>query len=233
MTPMTDEHRDLAPEVRARTVLATADRVEVTIDGADEHGSVSFLAYGSEIFLVRSCTSDVEGAAVRMVCQGPVQGLGVLELLGRCDAPLTAAELPALLPPLARHGHQLHAAAQVVPVELGEVRLLVPFRVGGRSMRVVTVLTDRFESAHPDTWLSATTRLGHHLEERHQAELDALVVRHLDRRPAAVVVRSLSRESMRLTCLYDDGVSELTVDYDRPLTEVGELTDWLRQFARS
>jgi hypothetical protein len=228
MIQLADEHRHLALETRARTVLATCDRVEVTSrhDGAGDRAT-GFLAFGAEVFLVPAESTHAPGEPVTIVCRGPVGGLGVLKLLGRCDAPVTSAGLPALRRILDDHGHETGATTEIIPVLLDEVRLLLP-ATAGQHAQVIPLEVDRFHAAGPDPWVMAHGTAGPHLEECHQAELTALAARRVGSRPEAVVIRAVGPESMTLACLGGSGVTELRVDYGCRLAHPGEVSLWMR-----
>lgn len=228
MIPPQDEHRHLAADTRARTVLTTAERVEVRLAGEVAQGFAGLLACHDQLFLARPGADALGGSPVTVVCRGPVRGLGVLKLVGRCGTRVRAADIPGVVPLLADRGHAHDAAAELVPVHLDEVRLLLPATRAARAHAVI-VDTASFHRAEPDPWVTATDTLGSHLEECHQRELNSLVAADRGRRPGAVVVRSLTREALRVTALFDDGVTDLTLAYGRVMAEVAEVAHWLRE----
>lgn len=236
----TDEHGHLSPATRARTILAGCHRIDLVEVGGDAGAAdAAGLVEGEGgAYLVLAQAGRIPSGRVRLTCRTPIDGLGMVQLLGDAGRAHPLADLPAF-EHLAADGSgddgatgPEPAALIVVPVDVDDVWLLLP-AVRRRHAHVVPVPLDSFLSAEADAWAVSGPATAARLEDRHQAELRRVASGALGGRAvSAVVVRRIDTEGLGLGCLDADGVTPLTVPFGRPIRDPEALRQWLRRAAR-
>lgn len=231
----------MSAAVRARTVLAAADRVQVHLDGAvppDGTGPArgTWVVQADDgLYLLAPPGAPPRGRA-ELRCSADAAGLGSLLVAGRCGDPVPATRVPGLAAALGARCPCRHAgpgddpaALVAVPVDVDRVRVVTPAGPHGAS-RVLPVPVELFRAARPDEWALRAPAVAGHLEEHHQRELQALA-RHRGA-PAgttAVVVRDLAADRVVLTCLADDGLTDLSVEVRPAAADLDALGAWFRR----
>lgn len=233
----------LRPGVRARTILAgcTLATVAPALDGlAGHHGApvdptvrpvAGLVEHHGVLHLLMPHDAPVQGR-VDVTCRVGQLGLGVLKLTGDAAAPVPLGRVPAAEQAV-REGLVPADAADLVPLQVAAVRVLVPAGPQGRA-HGVGVPVDEFRASRPDLWLLHGARIVEHLEARHQSDLCALAATDPARRargaahPMTVQVTQAGRLGVTLTAIDLDGVDTVRVDSAARIDNPSRLTAWIR-----
>lgn len=230
----------LSAAVRARTVLAAADRVRVLlhdlVPGVVERAHGAWVVQADDVLYLLAPQGAPPRGRAELLCAAEAARLGSLLLNGRCGEPLPASAVPGLAAaldgrcPCRADGARADVRDLVaVPVDVERVRVVTPDGPGARS-RVLPVPVELFSAARPDEWALRAPLVARHLEAHHQRELRALA-RHRGA-PAgttAVAVSELAADGFVLTCLAGDGLTDLQVDVRPPAADLDALGAWFRR----
>lgn len=231
--------RQLSAAVRARTILASCDRVVVRFpdDTAPEDGrpAGNLVGWDGVPYLLPEPGRRPPTGRIHLTCDGDPRELGTLTLRGQCGAPRQATAVPGLSEHLLAHSAAPAgdaadvldiARAAVVPVIVEQVRVLTE---GARQVRrVLPVPIELFQRARPDLWAVHGADIVRHLNQHHQEELRQLVQARARQAASAVVVRGLGPHGLSLACLTDSGVSDLGFPFNPPITHPHDLGRWFR-----
>jgi hypothetical protein len=234
---------DTLPDaVRARTILsgshhAWVQRIERS-DVESEASLVGVVDVAGAPNLILQSGESVSPGRVRLTCTEVAEGVGVLTVTGELAPGVPVESVPDVLAALHLGGSCLggsDAVADGCPwCASGQLTVMsmevVGLRVGsagaaGRPARTAAVDPERFRSAAPDHWLLHGERSVRHLEERHQAELLAVVRAGGVGGVCAVSVRTADADGLVLTCLAPDGLADVVLPFTPPLRDPRELAD--------
>lgn len=240
----------LSPQVRARTIQAACDAVELRPVGdvpadvaASGHVGVLLDRSGNSYLVVDPAGRAPTGRVV-VTCRSKQPGLGVLRLQGTCGPACSSDQHPdvrhllQLHRPLWESHDHLESAADdaadllVVPIHLEEVRVLVPATATERARSIPVPLGD-YRAASPDVWSMDPQPLRAHLEREHQDELRRLVARLRGGRAQDLMisVQAIAPHQLDLACLSADGVTTVAIRFDQTIDHPAHVRHWILEAA--
>lgn len=244
---MQSRREQLAPGVRAKTILAACDQIAMRVldDEPGQPGPGSWLGVyldrSGEAFLVVHPGTPAPKGTVRISCRASLSGLGVLRLDGCGGQRLRPQDHPAVQHALCAHsphGHTLWEPGaqsydptnvELVRIDVGAVHVLTPATAADRAQCIRVDLTE-YDAASADSWALDLEPHRSRLEHDHQEQLRLLAATRLEHAaglPWTVLVRSIGPTHLELACLTDDGVDSLRLEYDEPMSSPRHLARWV------